>query len=78
MQWTGASDDDLFEIDLYYCGSYSFCFEQVSIAQAKQAESNSVSRGTFKYRVLCNCRLLYSRQIRFISCSPQKHVEARR
>ena len=44
MQWTGASDDDLFEIDLYYCGSYSFCFEQVSIAQAKQAEDISVSR----------------------------------
>ena len=39
MQWTGASDDDLFEIDLYYCGSYSFCFEQVSA----QAEGISVS-----------------------------------
>ncbi|CAN0212948.1 unnamed protein product [Ascophyllum nodosum] len=26
--WTGASNDDVFEIDLYFCGSYSFCFEQ--------------------------------------------------
>ncbi|CAM9363274.1 unnamed protein product [Hapterophycus canaliculatus] len=26
VSWDGASPDDRFEIDLHYCGSYSFCF----------------------------------------------------
>eukprot|EP00752_Nemacystus_decipiens_P006737 g6056.t1 len=26
VSWSGASPDDRFEIDLHYCGSYSFCF----------------------------------------------------
>eukprot|EP00903_Cladosiphon_okamuranus_P010794 g10199.t1 len=26
VEWSGASADDRFEIDLHYCGSYSFCF----------------------------------------------------
>ena len=37
MQWTGASDDDVFEINLHYCGLYSFCFEQVSACQGKNS-----------------------------------------
>ncbi|CBJ30120.1 EsV-1-163 [Ectocarpus siliculosus] len=28
VSWKGASPDDRFEIDLHYCGSYSFCFEE--------------------------------------------------
>ncbi|CAM9545282.1 unnamed protein product [Sphacelaria rigidula] len=27
VEWTGASADARFEIDLTYCGSYSFCFD---------------------------------------------------
>lgn len=29
VSWNGASADDRFEIDLHYCGSYSYCFEEV-------------------------------------------------
>lgn len=29
VSWGGASPDDRFEIDLHYCGSYSFCFGEV-------------------------------------------------
>ncbi|CAB1111076.1 unnamed protein product [Ectocarpus sp. CCAP 1310/34] len=28
VSWNGASADDRFEIDLHYCGSYSYCFEE--------------------------------------------------
>lgn len=27
VEWTGAPEDARFDIDLQYCGSYSFCFE---------------------------------------------------
>ncbi|CAM9959114.1 unnamed protein product, partial [Scytosiphon promiscuus] len=28
VSWNGASPDDRFEIDLHFCGSYSFCFDE--------------------------------------------------
>ena len=30
VEWIGGAEDSLFEIDLHYCGSYSFCFDGVS------------------------------------------------
>lgn len=27
VEWTGADEDARFDIDLFYCGSYSFCFD---------------------------------------------------
>ena len=43
VEWTGAHPDSLYEVDLHYCGSYSFCFDDVSQFKPKKSAGHVVS-----------------------------------
>lgn len=32
IEWKGVADDARFDIDLHYCGSYSYCWDEVGAA----------------------------------------------